>query len=173
MASFFERFIGAARLDSAIYEEIEADPAALRQAVGVVALSSMAASVGVTGRISLPTMVSGLAGGLLVWAAWAAIAYLIGGRIFPTARTRADWGELLRTTGFATGPGILSLLGIAPAFTGFITFVASLWVLLAFAVAVRQALDYESTWRAVWVCLMGWLLHAVMLWGLMSAHRAA
>ena len=45
------------------------------------------------------------AAGVFGWAAWAAIAYLVGGRLFPTPRTKVDWGELLRTTGFATEPG--------------------------------------------------------------------
>ena len=36
--------------------------------------------------------------------------------------------------------------------------VASIWMLLAMIVAVRQALDYTSTGRAVGVCVVGWAL---------------
>jgi hypothetical protein len=169
MASFAERLIGAARLDREVYEEIEADPRSFGQAVVVVVLSSLGATVGVTGRLSILELLSGLAAGVFGWAAWAAIAYLVGGRLFPTPRTNVDWGELLRTTGFATGPGILSILGLAPALTGFITFVVSIWILLAFAVAVRQALDYESTARAIGVCAIGWVLYAGIFVGLMSS----
>lgn len=170
MSSFAERLIGTARLDRKIYEEIEADPRSFTQAVVVVALSSLGAAVGVSGSFRIAELVSGLAAGILGWAAWAAIAYLVGGRLFPTPRTNVDWGELLRTTGFATGPGILSILGIVPALTGFITFVVSIWILLAFAVAVRQALDYESTLRAIGVCAIGWALYAGILVGLMSCR---
>ena len=30
-------------------------------------------------------------------------------------------------------------------------------------VAVRQALDYESTWRAVGVCAIGWIIQTLIL----------
>jgi hypothetical protein len=30
-------------------------------------------------------------------------------------------------------------------------------MLVAMVIAVRQALDYKSTWRAVGVCLIGWI----------------
>ena len=36
--------------------------------------------------------------------------------------------------------------------------IASAWMLLAMIVAVRQALDYRSTARAVVVCVVGWAL---------------
>jgi hypothetical protein len=29
-------------------------------------------------------------------------------------------------------------------------------------IAVRQALDYRSTWRAVAVCLIGWIVQLVL-----------
>ncbi|MBM3775931.1 MAG: hypothetical protein FJW37_12345 [Acidobacteria bacterium] len=166
--SFFGRMLGAARLDSEIYEEIEADAGAFSQALAVVALSSISAGVGATGRLNVYDAVSGLGGGMLGWAIWAGLAYLIGGRLLATPGTRSNWGELLRTTGFATAPGILSILGVVPAFTGFIAFLTSVWILAGFVVAVRQALDYLSTWRAVAVCLAGWLAYAGILWVLVS-----
>ena len=36
--------------------------------------------------------------------------------------------------------------------------IAAVWMLLAMIVAVRQALDYKSTARAVAVCGLGWAL---------------
>jgi uncharacterized membrane protein YbhN (UPF0104 family) len=35
--------------------------------------------------------------------------------------------------------------------------------LVAMVIAVRQALDYESTWRAVGVCVIGWIVQAIFL----------
>jgi hypothetical protein len=35
-------------------------------------------------------------------------------------------------------------------------------MLLTFVVAVRQALDYASSARALAVCLLGWLIHGVL-----------
>ena len=36
-------------------------------------------------------------------------------------------------------------------------------MLIAMVIAVRQALDYESTWRAVGVCVIGWIVQTIML----------
>ena len=43
------------------------------------------------------------------------------------------------------------------------SFVASLWMLVAMVVAVRQALDYESTGRAVAVCVIGLVFNFLVL----------
>jgi len=69
-----------------------------------------------------------------------------------------DVGELLRTTGFASTPGLLRVLGIVPGVTAPVFAVTAIWMLLAMVVAVRQALDYRSTARAVGVCVLGWVL---------------
>src|SRR5688572_15431246 len=167
MGVFLRRIMRAVKLDRQLYEEVEADPAAFGQAFAVVILSSVFTVVGLTGRFTLPEAAAAVVIGIFAWAAWSAIAFLIGAQFCPEPQTQADWGELLRTTGFATAPGLLSILGIFPVFEGLVTFVASVWILLAFGVAVRQALDYRSTLRAVGVCLAGWVLYAGMLFGFM------
>ncbi len=165
MTPFLRRITRAARLDPMLYEEVEADQSALGQAIAVVMLSSVATMVGLTGRFRFAELIPALAVGVFAWACWSAVAFAVGGQIFPEPQTRVDWGELLRTTGFATAPGILSVLGVFPVFEGFVTFVASVWILLAFSVAVQQALDYRSTLRALVVCFAGWALNAGMLLG--------
>ena len=46
---------------------------------------------------------------------------------------------------------------------GWIVFlVASIWMLVAMVIAVRQALDYESTLRAVGVCVIGWIIQTII-----------
>ena len=42
-------------------------------------------------------------------------------------------------------------------------FAASIWMLVAMVIAVRQALDYESTLRAVGVCAIGWLIQMLLM----------
>jgi hypothetical protein len=39
-------------------------------------------------------------------------------------------------------------------------------MLAAFIVAVRQALDYDSTGRAVLVCVIGWIVYVGIIVGL-------
>ena len=41
--------------------------------------------------------------------------------------------------------------------------VVAFWMLVAMVVAVRQALDYTSTLRAVSVCVLGWLFAIAVL----------
>ena len=163
MTSFAQRVIGAAKLDAHIYEEVEADTTAMAQAMGVVALSSVAAGIGAAGREGTPGLLGGLVAAVLGWLLWAGLTYFIGTRILPTPQTHADWGELLRTTGFAAAPGMIRILGIVPGLTVPVFFVAGVWMLAAFVVAVRQALDYTSTGRAVAVCLIGWIVNGAIL----------
>ena len=158
--SFLQRLIGAVSLDVAIYEEVEADRGATWQAFTVVVLSSVAAGVGARGfggsspiNIAFFTMVA-----LMAWAAWALLTFQIGARLLPEPQTQVDVGELLRTIGFAAAPGILRLFGVLPGVTYPAFAISAVWMLLAMIVAVRQALDYKSTARAVAVCALGWLL---------------
>jgi hypothetical protein len=162
--TFLQRLIGAAALDTAIYEEVEADRAAVTQAAAIVLLSSFAAGIGASGANgpNAATVMSVGVMALLGWAAWALLTYVIGTQLLPQPQTRADVGELLRTLGFASTPGLLRVLGIMhgatiPAFA-----ISEVWTLVATIVAVRQALDYTSTARAIAVCVLGWALALAM-----------
>jgi len=70
---------------------------------------------------------------------------------------------LLRTIGFSSSPGLIRILGIIPGLAGIVFLIAGIWMLVAMVVAVRQALDYKSTFRAVGVCLIGWLIQALII----------
>ena len=159
--TFVERMIGAARLDPATYEEVEADRAATPQALAVVVLAAVAGGIGVGAGVR--GLVVGTLFGLLGWAVWAWLIYFIGTRWLPEPDTKADAGELLRTMGFATTPGILRVVGIVPVLGPLVTIVAAVWTLVAMVVAVRHALDYRSTGRAIGVCIIGWLVQVVIL----------
>jgi hypothetical protein len=158
--SFLQRLVGAAALDAAIYEDVEADRAATGQAMIVVLLSSLAAGIGNGGveGITFARVVVFGAVALLSWMAWALITYQVGARILPGPDTRADVGELLRTLGFASAPGLIRVFGLMGAIATPAMVIAMIWMLAAMVVAVRQALDYRSTARAVTVCLLGFAL---------------
>jgi len=159
--TFIERMIGAAKLDTRVYEEVEADRAATPQALAVVVLASAAAGLGI--GEGLRGLLFGTVAGLLGWVIWAWLIYFIGTRWLPEPGTRADTGELLRTIGFATSPGILRVLGVVPVLGPIVFVVTTVWTLVAVIVAVRQALDYRSTARAVGVCIIGWLVQVAIL----------
>jgi len=162
MAGFGNRIIRAAKLDAELYEEVEADESSLGQAMGVVVLSSVAAGIG-----SVSAGLMGLLLGVIValagWYIWAYLTYFIGAKLLPEPQTSADHGELLRTIGFASSPGLIRVLGVVPAMRGMVFLLASIWMLVAMIIAVRQALDYTSTLRAIGVCVIGWIVQAVML----------
>jgi len=155
--------IRAAKLDPQLYEEVEADPEAMGQAITVVVLSAVAAGIGNISSGGLIEIVIGTLGALLSWYVWAFVVYFIGTKWFPEPGTRADQGELLRTIGFSSAPGLLRVLGIIPGLTGLVFAIAGIWMLVAMVIAVRQALDYESTWRAIGVCGVGWIIQSLIL----------
>ena len=162
MASFTDRMIRAAKLDVALYEEVEADKGAMGQAMGVVILSSVAAGIGTISTTGLKGLIIGTIVALLGWFIWAFLTYFIGTRLLPEPQTKADYGELLRTIGFSSSPGVLRVLAIIPMLGVILNFVIGIWMLVAMVIAVRQALDYKSTWRAVGVCLIGWIVQIVI-----------
>ena len=160
------RLIGALTLDPMVFEDVEADWDATLQAGFTVVLSSISAAVGAQGfGRDLSGMLPFTVLMLIAWAAWALLTFEVGTRLLPGARTHADVGELLRTIGFAATPGLLLALGALPGAAAPIFVVATLWMLAAMIVAVRQALDYTSTLRAVAVCVFGWLLAVALVFG--------
>ncbi|TDI11467.1 MAG: hypothetical protein E2P07_05590 [Acidobacteria bacterium] len=167
MSTFVKRMIGAASLDVPTYEEVEADTTATTQAMGVVVLSSLAQGIGFVTQGGGVGFIVGAIGALIGWIIWAFLVYLIGTKLLPEPQTRSDLGELLRTTGFAAAPGLLRVLGVIPLLGGLIMPAVTIWMLIAMVIAVRQALDYKSTFRAVGVCLMGWIVFVLILvWSL-------
>jgi hypothetical protein len=168
MNIFVDRMIRAAKLDVNLYEEVEADKSAMGQAMTVVVISSVAAGLGSIAKVGIGGILMGTIAALIGWYAWAYITYLIGTKILPEPQTRADHGELLRTIGFSSSPGLIRVLGIIPGLFWITSFVASIWMLVAMVIAVRQALDYTGTLRAVGVCVIGWVIQAVLMMLLFS-----
>jgi hypothetical protein len=158
-SSYIHRLIGAAALDVATFEEVEADPGATTQACATVLLSSVAVGIGaggLGGGAAGVVLFCGVA--LLAWSAWALMTFEVGARILPGAQTRADVGQLLRTVGFASAPGMFHVFAVLPGLRAPVFAGTAVWLLLAMIVAVRQALDYTSTARAVAVCALGWVM---------------
>ena len=175
MTSFKDRIFRAAKLDAALYEEVETDKSAMPQAMAVVVISSVAAGIGSIGMgVGGP---GGVLFGIIVslggWYLWAYLTFFIGTKVLPEPQTESNPGELLRTIGFSSSPGFIRALGIIPGLGSLIFSIASIWMLVAMVVAVRQALDYKSTWRAVGVCAIGWVIQTVIIIVLFSLFGAA
>jgi Yip1 domain len=163
---FLYRLIGASLLDSSMYEGIEADRTrtGTLQALATVVLSSLAAGFGASkvlgNHLWAFALVTALA--LVTWLAWSMLTFQIGTRLLPEADTRADWPELLRTIGFAAAPGLLQGFAILPGLAIPVFVVTGVWMFVAMVVAVRHALDYTSTRRAMAVCGLAGLLSVAL-----------
>ena len=158
MDTLIARMIRAAKLDVNLYEEVEADSSALGQAMLVVVLASLAGGIGAISVHGFSGIFLNVIIALVGWFIWALLIYFIGTKLLPQPQTKSDVGELLRTIGFSAAPGIIRIIGIIPFLFGIVNIIANVWMLIAMIIAVRQALDYDSTLRAVIVCIIGWLI---------------
>lgn len=160
MGLFIKRFVGALALDAGTFEDVESDRRAGLQAAAVVLVACVAGGFAAMSVSSLGAsgFAIGMASALGAWIVWAMLVSAIGTRLMPEPQTRSNPRELLRTIGFAAAPGVFYALAAMPAVAPFVFVVVSVWIIAAGVLAVRQALDYRSTGRAVAVCLIGWLL---------------
>lgn len=163
MSSFYRRVVGAVTLNPTAYEEVEHDPGATLQAAAIVAGSSVTTSVSWYFGIGDPGWILRAAfHALLAWGIGALALWQIGTRLLPGQKTEADLGQLLRTVGFAQAPGLFGLLAVVPVVGVFVPFGVAMWTIGATFVAVRQALDYDNTFRAIIVCLLAWVVSAIV-----------
>lgn len=158
------RLRGVLALSAETFEDIERDRGAGRQALGVVIAASVAGGIGAGLLIGPVALLRETVAALVGWVLWAGVTYVIGTRVLPEPQTRTDMGELLRVIGFAYAPNLLAVFGFLPLLGGFIRTAAAFWTLAATVLAVKQALDYQSTARAVGVVLIGWLFFVVIVW---------
>ncbi len=153
--SIIDRMIRAARLEPQLYEEVEHDQSATGPAMLVVVLGAIAAGIGFLAG-GIDALIFGIIAALVSWAVYAYVAYWVGTTFFKGPETSADWGELLRTLGFANSPGVLLVLVIIPAVGILIGLAVSVWILIATVIAIRQALDFD-TGRAIATAVVSWL----------------
>jgi hypothetical protein len=174
VGTFTYRLFGAAALDAGTFEGLEADRSAMSQSVAVVVLSSLAAGFG-AGGTNLPAFLIISLIALGSWIVWAFLMVQIGGRLLPGPNTHVDVGELLRTTGFAAAPGFLQVFAVLPNMLVPVFTITWIWMLAAMVVAVRQALDYSSTKRALAVCGLAWAisLSVAIILGLLFGPAAS
>lgn len=175
MGLFAYRLLGAAMFDAGMYEGIEADRATTVQALTAVVLASIAAGIGAGDwlgtRVVTLSAVTALA--VVTWAAWAMLAFQIGTRLLPEPQTRADWGQLLRTTGFAAAPGLLLVFGLIPQGRGVVFGVVGAWMFAAMVFGVKHALDYRHASRALAVCLASAVLSLALTFAASSVLAPA
>ena len=168
--NLFDRIFRAIKIDVELYEEVERDKSATIQAGLVVVLSSMAAGVGAL-QLGASNFLLAPIFSLISWYVWAYIIFFVGVKLFPEKNTKSNHGELLRTIGFSSAPGLLRVFGVTPDLMT-VTFIGSaFWMLACMVVGVRAALDYKSLWRALGVVIVAWLFQAILLFTILILFR--
>ena len=163
MRLFLNRFVRAARLDVTLYKEIVADPLTLNQAWITVLIYCMAASWGTFGGVGAVGTNIALACTLIGWYIWAFFTYFAASRFFRENQRKIDRSErkaVIRAMGFASAPGVLRLLGFIPGLGFVVLAAASIWMIAASSIAVKEALNFESTYRAAAACIFAWIISA-------------
>jgi hypothetical protein len=154
MASLSARMTGAMQADVKTFQEIEADPTAISQAVTVILIAGVASLIGNMFRIGIMHGVMMLVVNVIGYALWTLLVVLIGTKLMPEPATKADFNEGFRVIGFTASPGVFNILAIVPFLGPLISFVVWIWMVIVGVVAVREVLDYSNTGRAVIVCLI-------------------
>ena len=159
---FLNRIYRSIKIDPEVFDEVQKDKNATLAAGIVVVLSSLAAGVGAL-QMGMNNFLLAPIMSLLSWYVWAYIIYFVGVKLFGGVKTKSSHGELLRTIGFSSAPGLIRVFGITPDLM-IVTFIGSaLWMLACMVVAVKSALDYESMWKAFGVVIIAWLFQALSL----------
>ena len=180
MADLTGRMIGAMKADVKTLNEIEADPNAFTQAVIVIVIAGVASLIGNIFRGGISGGIVGLVGSLLGYFLFAFLVFLIGTKVMPEPTTKSDFNETFRTVGFAASPGVLNVLAIIPFLGPLISLLIAIWSLVIGVIAVREALDYTNTGRAIIVCLIAGVICWIVVFlvmlpivGAMMVTRAA
>lgn len=160
--TFGERLVGAMKLDVNTFEDIERDPTAMGQAVGVIALAAVSTGIGNVWYGGLTGILFGVITSLIGYAVWAVIVWLVGTKVMPDPATKADFPEAFRVIAFAAAPGVLGAVTIIPILGWLLLFLISVWSIAAMVVAVKAALDYTDTFKAVIVVIIGFVVNLVI-----------
>lgn len=165
--AMLNRVLRAARLDVALYNEVEADTRLNQEALIVVIIVSALSGIGsFLGALFTETSIlSGILGlawviiwGIIGYYIWAYLTWWLGTNLF---KGTAEPGELLRTLGYASGPRALGVLSFIPCVGPLLALVGAVWALVCGVVAVREALDLD-TGNAIVTVVVGWIVIMVV-----------
>ena len=171
--ALFPRMLRAAKVESQLYEEVEADSGATGQALSVVVMASLSAGIGhgISGLLKggaggigvfFTSLIIGAIGSLVAWFIFSLLCFWLGTTLFKGPDTKSTLGELLRVLGFADSPALLNIFIFLPFIGPIIPFVTMIWTIIAGVVGVRQACDF-TTGRAVGTVVVASIIPLIIL----------
>ena len=162
--TFGDRIVGALKLDPNTFEDIERDPTAIGQSVGVIALAAISQGIGNVWYGGLTGILFSFCFALIAYGFWALVVWLVGTKLMPDPATKADFPETFRVIAFAAAPGVFGVITIIPLLGWLLMLLIWIWSLAAMVIAVKQVLDYTDTFKAVIVVIIGFVAYLVV-WG--------
>lgn len=156
-----ERIVRAIRLDSTVFGEIAEDQNAMSEAaiivVVVAVLSALGTAIG-SGNFFVALIASLLAAILVGWLLWAVLTYAVGAFIF---QGDSDIPEMMRVLGYANAPRLLGLFAFIPCVGWLIALVGWLLSLIAGFIAVREAMDFDTS-KAILTVVISWVIALIV-----------
>ncbi len=175
-----DRMLRAAKLESALFDEVKADPNATKQALlivlvvsilqgiaaligGIIAGAMVGAIAGASGAPSAGASAGAMAGGgvvgffgaivfgLVGWGVISFLAHLIGTKVLGGTGT---FQEVLRAMGFAHSPQVLDILGFIPVLGGLLGLATMIWRMAASVIGLRQTLGLDTTKAVILVVIL-------------------
>ena len=160
--TFGDRVVGAMKLDPNAFEDVERDPTAMGQAVGVIVLAAISAGIGWIFYGGLSGIVSNALLSLISFLVWSLIIWLVGTKVMPEPTTKAEFPETFRVVAFAAAPGLASFLTIIPILGWILMLGIFVWQIAAMIVAVKAVLDYSTVGKAIVVVLIGFVASLIL-----------
>jgi len=173
------RLLRLARLDTTVFDEVKADPAATIPALVVAVAATLLAGVGGwlwwifqdfgnSGEVFVKSVILGGIFSVALWIVWLLVAYVILTQVF---REQADWQQMLRTMGLAAAPLALSLLIlIAPIGLGI--GLASVALFFGMTTIAIQAVTPAAPAKVLVANLAGFAVWAIVLTLLVTEDNA-
>ncbi len=159
ISAMLQRVVRAVTFDIRFYNEAESDTRLNQEALIVVVVASLLSALGSIWS-GIGPVVGTFIVSIVAYFALAYITQLVGTHFF---KGQADIGQMLRTLGYAWAPYALGVLGVVPCIGWIGTLVGGIWALATTLVAVREAMDIETT-PALLTAIAGWLA-----WGILYA----
>jgi len=157
-----DRIMRVFRLDAKVFREIAEDKGAMMEAAIIVVVVHFFAAVGAgigaaisdVGSPISAFLVTWIAGVLLSWLLWAVLTYFVGTFVF---QGKTDIPEMMRVLGYANAPALLGIFAIIPCLGWIAALVGGILALIAGFIAVREAMEFDTT-KAILTVVIAWLL---------------
>lgn len=153
-----KRMLRASLLESNLYEEVEHDLDSNWQAFLVVLICALCSGIGGAGIVGMQGILSMFVFIIIGWIIWCLVIYIIGVKVF---EYESDLGVLMRATAYASSPLVLTILGLIPGVGIYLRIGAYLWGLVAFVIAVRQALKCDTLW-SIFIVVQGFIVYVII-----------